>query len=49
MVFLYLFFPAYNDHSIPSCNKTRKEKLGEMVFYFYFAFNRQAVYIENES
>ena len=45
MVFLYVF-SACNNHSIPSCKKTRKKKQGNMVLYFYFAFNRQAVHIK---
>ena len=28
MVFLYPFFPAYNNHSTPSCKKTRNKKRG---------------------
>ena len=35
MVFLYLFFPAYNNHSIPSCKITRKkEKTAQWFFIF---------------
>ena len=45
MVYLYCFF-CVNNHSILSCQKTRKKKRGNG---FLFCVNRQAVHIENES
>ena len=44
MVFLYLFFPHTKILLFQVAIKLEK-KNWEIVFYFYFAFNRQAVYI----
>ena len=49
MVFLYPFFPHTTIILFQVVKKLEKRN-GEMVLYFYFAFNRQAVRIEmNES
>ena len=48
MVFLYPFFPHTTIILFQVAKKLEKRK-GEMVLYLYFAFNRQAVHIENES
>ena len=48
MVFLYLFSPHTTIILFQVAKKLEKRN-GEMVLYFYFAFNRQAVYIENET
>ena len=48
MVFLYPFFPHTTIILFQVAKKLEKRN-GEMVLYFYFAFNRQAVHIENES
>ena len=48
MVFLYPFFPAYNNHYILQvAKKTRKKKRGNGSLFLCFIY-RQAVYIENE-
>ena len=44
MVFLYLFFPHTTIILFQVAIKLEKRNW-EMVFYFYFAFNRQSVYI----
>ena len=48
MVFLYLFFPHTTIILFQVAKKLEKRN-AEMALYYYFAFNRQAVYIENES
>ena len=48
MVFLYPFFPHTTIILFQVAKKLGKRN-GEMVLCFYFAFNHQAVHIENES
>ena len=48
MVFLYPFFPHTTIILLQVAKKLEKRN-GEMILCFYFAFNRQAVHIENES
>ena len=48
MVFLY-HFPLHTTIILFQVAKKVGKKNGEMVLYFYFAFNRQAVHIEAEN
>ena len=48
MGFLYPIFPRTTIILFQVTKKLEIRNL-EMVLYFYFAFNRQAVHIENES
>ena len=48
MVFLYPF-PSHTTIILFQVAKKPEKRNREMVPYFYFAFNRQAVHIENES
>ena len=48
MVFLYSFIPHTTIILFQVAKKLEKRN-GEMVLYFYFAFNRKTVRIENES
>ena len=49
MVFLYPFFPHTTTIILFQVAKKLEKRNGEMVLYLYFAFNRQAVPIENDS
>ena len=47
-MFFSMFFPRATIILFQVAKKLEKRN-GEMVLYFYFAFNRQAVHIKNES
>ena len=48
MIFLYPFF-SHTTIILFQVAKRLEKRNWEMVLYFYFAFNRQVVYIENKS
>ena len=48
MVFLYAFFPHAATILFQERNREMALSIGPFL-YFYFAFNRQAVHIKNES
>ena len=48
IVFLYPFF-SHTTIILFQVEKKLEKRNGEMVLYLYFAFNRQAVPLENES